>query len=283
MILDGERRGADPRQDPPRRHVGQHRDRLRHDRRRAGLPGRAVPARNATPERKRILTAYGAELVLTDPMEGSDGAILEGEAPRAEDPDLYFYPDQYNNPANWRAHYDTTGPEIIEQTGGPADALRRRPRHQRHLHRARPALARVQPGDQLHLGPARLAAPRPRRAEAHGHGDRPRHLRPVAGRRDIGRGAPKRRTTDAALAREEGLVGVSRAARRLAGALRVAAAGTGVRSSSRCADGGEKYLSERFWDETRGRLRSATRSIGRGGADPAPWRGNVSPTNAAAR
>src|SRR5262245_7367373 len=73
---------------------------------------------NVTPERKRILRAFGAEVVFTSAMEGSDGAILLARAMYAESPDLYFYPDQYNNPGNWRAHYDTTGPEIIEQTGG---------------------------------------------------------------------------------------------------------------------------------------------------------------------
>jgi cysteine synthase B len=73
---------------------------------------------NASPERKLILRALGAELVLTDPLEGTDGSIREARRMYAEDPDRYFYPDQYSNEANWRAHYDTTGPEIIEQTSG---------------------------------------------------------------------------------------------------------------------------------------------------------------------
>ena len=76
-----------------------------------------MPA-NATHERKRILTAYGAEVVLTDPAEGSDGAIRKCREIYESDPDRYFYPDQYNNPANWKAHYETTGPEILEQTAG---------------------------------------------------------------------------------------------------------------------------------------------------------------------
>jgi len=76
-----------------------------------------VPA-NVTIERKRLMYAYGAELILTDPMEGSDGAIREARRRYERDPGRYFYPDQYNNPANWRAHYDTTAVEIIEQTGG---------------------------------------------------------------------------------------------------------------------------------------------------------------------
>lgn len=74
--------------------------------------------KNASEERKRILEAYGVELVLTDPLAGSDGAILAVREIVAAAPDKYFYPDQYNNPANWRAHYETTGVEIYEQTGG---------------------------------------------------------------------------------------------------------------------------------------------------------------------
>ena len=73
---------------------------------------------NASPERKLILRALGAELVLTNPLESSDGAIREARRLYAADPDRYFYPDQYNNDGNWRAHYDTTAPEIIEQTSG---------------------------------------------------------------------------------------------------------------------------------------------------------------------
>ncbi len=77
----------------------------------------AMPA-SVTRERKAILAAYGAEVVLTDPGEGSDGAILEARRIHAQDPHLYFKPDQYNNPANWWAHRDTTAPEIWTQTGG---------------------------------------------------------------------------------------------------------------------------------------------------------------------
>jgi cysteine synthase B len=72
--------------------------------------------RNASPERKQILHAYGAELVLTDPTEGTDGAQKVAKKLAAESPDRYFYPDQYNNELNWRAHYDTTAVEIWEQT-----------------------------------------------------------------------------------------------------------------------------------------------------------------------
>lgn len=77
----------------------------------------AIPA-NASPERLTILKALGAELVLTDPLEGSDGAIRIAQKLAAEEPERYYYADQYNNPANWHAHYLYTGPEIVEQTGG---------------------------------------------------------------------------------------------------------------------------------------------------------------------
>ncbi|MBE2182887.1 MAG: cysteine synthase family protein [Anaerolineae bacterium] len=76
-----------------------------------------IPA-NASPERIAILRAYGADLILTDPLEGSDGAIRAARALAESRPDHYFYADQYNNPANWRAHYQTTGVEIWRQTGG---------------------------------------------------------------------------------------------------------------------------------------------------------------------
>jgi cysteine synthase B len=77
----------------------------------------AVP-RNVSQERKRILQAYGAHVIYTDPLAGSDGAIREAHRRYEDSPEKYFMPDQYNNPANWWAHYDTTGPEIIEQTKG---------------------------------------------------------------------------------------------------------------------------------------------------------------------
>jgi cysteine synthase B len=75
-----------------------------------------VPA-NVTPERLRMLRAFGADVVPTDPMDGSDGAIREARAIHAREPHL-FYPDQYNNDANWRAHYDSTALEIWTQSGG---------------------------------------------------------------------------------------------------------------------------------------------------------------------
>jgi len=81
---------------------------------------------NISSERRTILEAYGAELFLTDPLEGTDGAIRNARALAAERPDVYFYPDQYSNPANWRAHFETTmlgegdEIEIVNFVGGGA-------------------------------------------------------------------------------------------------------------------------------------------------------------------
>ena len=75
-----------------------------------------LPA-NASQERKNALLAYGAEIIFTDPLEGTDGAQQKVHEIVAADPEKYFYPDQYNNPANWKAHYNTTAPEIWEQSG----------------------------------------------------------------------------------------------------------------------------------------------------------------------
>ena len=83
-----------------------------------GYPVQLVMPANATEERKGILRGYGAELILTDPLEGIDGAILECRRRYQAEPERYFRPDQYNNPANWRAHFETTGPEIWWQTHG---------------------------------------------------------------------------------------------------------------------------------------------------------------------
>ncbi|MDP2310088.1 MAG: cysteine synthase family protein [Pseudomonadota bacterium] len=76
-----------------------------------------LPA-NANRERKKILRAFGVEVIETDPLEGSDGAIRRARELVAEHPDLYLYLDQYSNAANWRAHYETTAPEIWRDTGG---------------------------------------------------------------------------------------------------------------------------------------------------------------------
>src|SRR5512136_2902044 len=83
-----------------------------------GYRARLVIPQNASPERIRILRAYGAELVFSSPLENTDGAIRLARDIVAKDPRRYFYADQYSNPANWQAHYRTTGMEIWEQTHG---------------------------------------------------------------------------------------------------------------------------------------------------------------------
>ena len=83
-----------------------------------GIPVTLCLPESASPERKLILKAYGAELRMTDPLAGSDGAILEARRLVAEEPERWAYLDQYSNPENWRSHYRTTGPEILTQTDG---------------------------------------------------------------------------------------------------------------------------------------------------------------------
>lgn len=204
---------------------------------------------NVTPERKRILHAYGAEIVFTDPMQGSDGAIIRARAMYAAEPDVYFYPDQYNNPGNWRSHYDTTAPEIIEQTGG-------RLTHfvaglgtsgtfigaGRRLREFNPAirLVSVQPDSPLHG------------LEGLKHMETaivPGIYDPALADEDIGVGTEEAFDLTRQLAREGLFVGISSGAN-LAGALRVARAASDAVVVVVFCDGGEKYLSERFWDES---------------------------------
>jgi len=83
-----------------------------------GIPVTLTIPSNASPERISILRALGAELMLTDPLEGSDGSILVARKMATENPDLYWYANQYDNPANWLAHYGSTGSEIWAQTNG---------------------------------------------------------------------------------------------------------------------------------------------------------------------
>ncbi len=206
---------------------------------------------NVTPERKRILKAFGAEIVFTNPMEGSDGAIITARRMFAEDPSLYFYPDQYNNPGNWRAHYDTTAPEIIEQTGG-------RLTHfvaglgtsgtfvgaGRRLREFNPAirLISVQPDSPLHglEGLKHMAT-----AIVPGIYD------PALADEDIGVSTEEAFELTRRLARYGLFVGISSGAN-LAGALQVARGAADAVIVVVFCDGGEKYLSERFWDDAGG-------------------------------
>jgi cysteine synthase B len=203
---------------------------------------------NVTPERKRILRAFGAEVVFTDPMQGSDGAILRVKAMYADDPERYFYPDQYNNPGNWRSHYDTTAPEIVEQTGG-------RLTHfvaglgtsgtfvgaGRRLREYNPAirLISVQPDSPLHglEGLKHMAT-----AIVPGIYDE------TIADEDLGVSTEEAFELTRQLARAGLFVGISSGAN-LAGALRVARDVSDAVIVVVFCDGGEKYLSERFWEE----------------------------------
>src|SRR4051812_18073950 len=119
MILDGERRGLLTKDkillDATSGNTGIAYAMIAAER---GYKVKLVLPKNASVERKQTLIAYGADLVFTDPGEGTDGAQRHVKKLYDADPSRYFYPDQYNNDANWRAHYETTAKEIWEQTAG---------------------------------------------------------------------------------------------------------------------------------------------------------------------
>ena len=83
-----------------------------------GIPVQLVMPRNVSEERKKIVTAYGAQITYSDPLLGSDGARELVKEIVTKNPNQYFFPDQYSNPSNWKAHYLTTGPEIWQDTKG---------------------------------------------------------------------------------------------------------------------------------------------------------------------
>ena len=210
-----------------------------------------LPA-NASPERKRILSVYGAQIVETSPDEGSDGAIRRVRQIYSEEPEKYFYPDQYSNPANWQAHYQTTAPEIWHQTRG-------RITHfvaglgtsgtfvgtSRRLKELNPAIQCIslQPDSAFHglEGWKHMATA----------------LVPKIYDPSIADTSLVIHTEDAyriakRLAREEGLLVSPSAAANLAGCMQVAASlqsGQDAFIVTVFADAAEKYLSERFWDE----------------------------------
>jgi cysteine synthase B len=203
---------------------------------------------NVTPERKRILKAFGAEVVFTDPMQGSDGAILKARELYAAEPQLYFYVDQYNNSGNWRSHYDTTAPEIIEQIGG-------RITHfvaglgtsgtfigaGRRFREFNPSirLISVQPDSPLHG------------LEGLKHMETaivPGIYDSSLADEDIGVATEEAFDLTRQLARTGLFVGISSGAN-LAAALTVARRSPDAIIVVIFPDGGEKYLSERFWDE----------------------------------
>jgi S-sulfo-L-cysteine synthase (O-acetyl-L-serine-dependent) len=204
---------------------------------------------NASEERKRILRAYGAELILTSPQEGSDGAIRMARKLYAERPDLYFYPDQYGNDANWRAHYQTTANEIWEQTehqvthfvaglgtSGTFVGTSRR------LKELKPAIQCIsfQPDSPFHglEGLKHMASALVPRIYDPNLADDEMRVSSEAAYRMVKRAA-----------REEGLfMGISSGAAIVA-ALEVAKQIPAGMIVTILCDGGDKYLSERFWDE----------------------------------
>jgi cysteine synthase B len=201
---------------------------------------------NVTPERKRILRAYGAELIFTNPLEGSDGAIRMAQQMNEQAPERFFYADQYNNDFNWKAHYDTTGPEIIGQVGarlthfvaglGTSGTFVGTGRRLREFNPGI-VLASVQPDSPLHG------------LEGLKHMESalvPGIYDPALADEDVRVGTEEAYEMTRRLAQEEGLlVGISSGAN-LAGALKVARPDA-VMVVVFC-DGGERYLSERFWE-----------------------------------
>jgi cysteine synthase B len=206
---------------------------------------------NVSHERKRILKAYGAEIVYTDPMEGSDGAIRRVRAMVKENPELYFYANQYDNPANWGAHYLTTAPEIYEQTDGrvthfvaglgTSGTFIGTARRLKNLDAGIRCIS-FQPDSPFHglEGMKHMATA----------------IKPGIYDENVADENLEISTEDAhimtlRLAREEGLlVGVSAGAAMVA-ALKVANQLTSGVVVTIFPDSGDKYLSERFWDEGR--------------------------------
>ena len=204
---------------------------------------------NVSLERKRILKAYGAEIILTDPMEGSDGAIRRVREMAAENPQLYFYANQYDNPANWRAHYLTTGAEIFAQTEG-------RVTHfvaglgtsgtfigtARKLKELNPKIRCIsfQPDSPFHglEGMKHMAT-----AIVPGIYD------PTVADEDLEISTEESYAMTLRLARAEGLLAGISAGAAMVAALQVAKAAKRGVIVTIFPDSGDKYLSERFWDE----------------------------------
>lgn len=205
--------------------------------------------RNASPERKRILAAYGAELVFTDPALQTDGAIRACRAEYEASPERYFYPDQYDNPANWQAHYNTTGPEIWRQSGGEVTHFVAGMGTSgtlmgtgRYLRARKPTvrIVSMQPSTGFHglEGLKHMATAM-----------QPAIYDPALADEDVFVDTEDAYEMVRRLAREEGLmVGVSSGANVFA-ALRLARTLTEGLIVTVLCDGADKYLSERFWDD----------------------------------
>lgn len=206
--------------------------------------------RNANFERKRTLRIHGAELLETDPREGLDGPQRLAQRLAAEEPDTYFYPNQYDNPANWRAHYEGTAPEIWGQTGGRVTHFLAGVGTSgtftgtvRRLRELNPGLKAVlmQPDSPLHG------------LEGMRHVETtlvPGIFDPRLADERVEISTEEAQAMARRLALEEGLfVGVSSGAN-VAAALRYAAGlGPGSVVVTVLCDGGGRYLSEEFWEE----------------------------------
>lgn len=214
-----------------------------------GIPVTLAIPGNASPERLAILRALGAELVMTDPLEGSDGAIRVARRLAEEHPERYFYADQYSNPANWQAHYLTTGPEILQQTGGrvthfvaglgTSGTLMGTARYLREYNPDIEIIA-VQPDDAFHGLEGLKHMPTAIQPRIYDPSIPDRTL-------EISTEAAYAMTRD--LARQEGMfVGVSSGAAAVA-ALQVAAELDEGLVVTVFPDAGYKYLSEKFWEE----------------------------------
>jgi S-sulfo-L-cysteine synthase (O-acetyl-L-serine-dependent) len=211
-----------------------------------------LPA-NASPERKQILMAYGADIVLTDPGEGSDGAIRVCQGIYEGSPEMYFYPDQYNNPANWQAHFASTAVEIIDQSEGGVThfvaALGTSGTFMGTGRRLRQDLPQVrcisvQPSSPLHGLEGTKHMP---------SAIKPGIYDPLLADENIWIDTEDAYAMARRLAREEGLlVGISAAANVLA-ASRVASRLAEERQNALVVtilcDGGQRYLSEPFWND----------------------------------
>lgn len=208
-----------------------------------------LPA-NASSERKRMLQVLGAVTIETDPMQGSDGAQVVARELAMRDPAKYFYPDQYNNDANWRAHYDGTGPEIWEQTEG-------RITHfvaglgtcgtftgvGRRLKELNPAvqLISMEPDSPIHGLEGLKHLPTSRR---------PGIFDPTLADKTVEIETESAQAMTRRLGREEGLfVGVSSGANVLAALTLARELPPNSVVVTVLCDGGERYLSERFWSE----------------------------------
>ena len=141
-----------------------------------GFPVTLCMPENVSVERKRILHAYGANIIYTDPADGSDGSIRAARELFASDPGKYFYADQYSNDANWQAHYHGTANEIWQQTAGRVTHFVSMMGTSGTFVGTTRRLKELNPDDSLHLAAARLAVPWNRRRQAHGQRHHPENL-----------------------------------------------------------------------------------------------------------